>query len=275
MALADSFAEDTRPIGIFDSGIGGVSVLNCFAEKFPNENYIYVGDTARLPYGNKSPDTIRKYCLQILNFLIAQNVKMIVVACNTASTQIHETMYQGVPVIEMISSGMMMLDSIITEKNHHVLLLATRSTVRSQIYQDRILATHSHAQISAVACPLFVPFVEEGLVDHSMTETIIQFYLDPVANQKVSSVILGCTHYPFLKPALQKYFSLKHQNHVFNFIDCGQGAAETFALNARVGRNSSQKGSIKIYLTDFSEYFSFILRQLSRFSIDSVEAIHL
>lgn len=277
MSLELSSSHDPRPIGIFDSGIGGVSVLNCFAEKFPGENFIYCGDTARLPYGNKSPETIQRYCEQILDFLLQQNVKMVVVACNTASTQIRTPIYKGIPVIEMISSGVNELMKKKSSPTSQTLLLATRSTILSKSYQNKIQSVAPSTQLASIACPLFVPLVEEGLLDHRMTDEAMNLYFSnhPALVQKnISSVILGCTHYPFLKPSLEKYFATQglHQIH---FVDCGLGAVEAFTQNHNVKKNNGSQGKVKICLTDHSDYFHQILQKLARFKIDSVETVQL
>ena len=269
--------HDKRPIGIFDSGIGGVSVLNCFTERFPNENFIYCGDTARLPYGNKSPETIQRYCEQILDFLLNQNVKMVVVACNTASTQIKSLTYKGIPVIEMIDSGVNELLSQPPEKDSQTLLLATRSTILSNSYQNKIHSALPQHQVISVPCPLFVPLVEEGLLSHRLTEEAMKLYLTDQLFQdekKISSVILGCTHYPFLKPSLEKYFSTKGISKI-RFIDCGMGAVQNFATNPKISKNQNSGGRVQVFLTDQSDYFQKILQKLAKFQTDSIQTVQL
>ncbi|MFN7904428.1 MAG: glutamate racemase [Pseudobdellovibrionaceae bacterium] len=274
------FDHDPRPIGIFDSGIGGVSVLNSFAERFPNENYIYVGDTARLPYGNKSPETIQKYCDQILNFLMTQNVKLIVVACNTASTQIFKSEFKGIPVIEMISSAMNQLmtkTSAIIPASENIVLLATRSTIQSGVYQKRISEIHPEQKLVTIPCPLFVPLVEEGLMNHTITEQTLKLYFEEQTSlnwQEIHSLILGCTHYPFLKSTLEKYFSKKISQN-FRFIDCSLGAVESFAANSEILKNKHASGQTQVFLTDRSDYFDLILKRLGKFKIHQIETIHL
>lgn len=269
-------AYDDRPIGIFDSGIGGVSVLNCFLQRFPNENYIYVGDTARLPYGNKSPETIQKYCEQILNFLVSQDVKLIVVACNTASTQINHKTYKDIPVIEMISAGTKQLFATTRTPSSQTLLLATRSTIRSNAYQEKIKSHDASINLQCIPCPLFVPLVEEGLLDHPLTYQSIELYLNSanVDWKSLESVILGCTHYPFLKQSLQKYF-IDHQISNLRFIDCGIGAVDDFEHNPKIMRNIGSNGSLKVFLTDQSEYFQVILQRLVHIQAGDIQTVHL
>jgi glutamate racemase len=273
LALMD---YDSRPIGIFDSGIGGVSVLNCFLQRFPNENYIYFGDTARLPYGNKSPETIRKYCDQILSFLASQNVKLIVVACNTASTQIHQQFYKSIPIIEMISAGIAQLHSVPFQMPFQALLLATRSTIHSGVYQERIRLREPEMNLTCIPCPLFVPLVEEGLIDHQITDQAIGLYLDAAnvdwTNLRV--IILGCTHYPFLQSSIQKYLSAHPISHL-RFVDCGVGATDIFSQNKTILQNTATKGSVRIFLTDQSEYFQVILQRLVKIKIDAIQTVHL
>lgn len=242
---------DPRPIGVFDSGIGGLTVLRELLKDFPDENFIYLGDTARLPYGSKSADTVRKYTEQNMNFLKGRDVKAIVVACNTASTQVFETEYQGLPVYNVIDPGSE-LAARMTE-NNRVAVIATRATVKSESYTKKIHSHKPEVEVFSAACPLFVPLAEEGWHDDPITNLIAFRYLQGLKAQDVDTVVLACTHYPLLKTAIQKVFG----NHV-NLVDSGEAIAkllnQDFSTN-RLNRNSKSGDKLLICLTDAGTQF--------------------
>lgn len=188
-------------IGVFDSGLGGLTVLRELIRAFPNEQFYYLGDTARLPYGSKTPETISKYVLQNLDFLDRQKCKAFVVACNSASTQVNFSEFNGKPVYTVIDPGVEL--ACRTTKNNNVGLIATEATVKSSVYQNKILALNSSLKISAVACPLFVPLVEEGWHDDPLTNLIVFRYLSSLKEKQIDTLILGCTHYPILEKSIQ------------------------------------------------------------------------
>lgn len=242
---------DPRPIGVFDSGIGGLTVLRELLKNFPDENFIYLGDTARLPYGSKSADTVRKYTEQNMNFLKGRDVKAIVVACNTASTQVFETEYCGLPVYNVIDPGSE-LAARVTE-NNRVAVIATRATVRSESYTKKILSHKTEVEVFSAACPLFVPLAEEGWHDDPITNLIAYRYLQGLKAHDVDTVVLGCTHYPLLKTAIQKVFG----NHV-NLVDSGEAIAkllsQDFTKN-RLQKNDKSGDKLLICLTDAGAQF--------------------
>lgn len=244
--------SDSRPIGVFDSGIGGITVLKELITKFPHENFIYLGDTARLPYGSKSGDTVRKYSVQNMAFLISRNVKAIVVACNTASTQIFETEYQNIPVYNVIDPGAKLAS--LTTRNKKIAVLGTRATVKAETYTKKILAHMPEAEVLSQACPLFVPLAEEGWHDDPITNLIAFRYLQNLKNADVDTVVLACTHYPLLKVAVSRVFG----NHV-QLIDSGEAIASDLQndfLNNRILKNTStQTHQLKICLTDSGQQF--------------------
>jgi glutamate racemase len=198
--LTTSF--DPRPIGVFDSGIGGLTVLRELLKAFPHETFIYLGDTARLPYGSKSAPTVRKYSEQNMNFLISKKVKAIVVACNTASTQISESVFEGIPVYNVIDPGSALAAQ--STKNKNVAILATRATVKANSYETKIKQYNSDIQVYSVPCSLFVSLAEEGWHDDSITEQIAERYLSDLKNKNIDTAVLACTHYPLLKKSIQK-----------------------------------------------------------------------
>ncbi|MBC7465929.1 MAG: glutamate racemase, partial [Bdellovibrio sp.] len=243
---------DTRPIGVFDSGIGGMTVLKELIRVFPHENFIYLGDTARLPYGSKSGDTVRKYSVQNMNFLISRDVKAIVVACNTASTQIFENEFQGIPVYNVIDPGAKLAAA--KTENNKVAVLGTRATIKAATYTRKIKEHRAEIEVFAQACPLFVPLAEEGWHDDPVTNLIAFRYLQNLKTEDVDTVVLACTHYPLLKIAIAKVFG----NHV-HLIDSGEAiAAELLAdiKNGRVPANTPETHTqLQICLTDSGEQF--------------------
>lgn len=190
------------PIGIFDSGIGGLTVARAIYERLPGESTIYFGDTARVPYGPKSPDTVRRYSLEILQWLLGQGVKAVVVACNTSTAHALPALRAAapVPVIGVIEPGARA--AVGGTRGGPVGVIGTAGTIASNAYARAIHALRPGLRVEQVACPLFVPLVEEGWFEHPAAELIAREYLQPLADARVDVLVLGCTHYPLLKPLL-------------------------------------------------------------------------
>ncbi len=189
-------------IGVFDSGIGGLTVAAAIMRDLPNERVLYLGDTARVPYGPKSPETVVRYSRQIASFLLAQRVKAIVIACNTATAHALETL-QGecaVPVIGVVQPGARA--AVNASRNGRIGVIGTSGTINSGAYHRAIAALAAKATVVGTACPLFVPLVEEGWIDHPATRLIAETYLAPVREAMVDTLVLGCTHYPLLAPVI-------------------------------------------------------------------------
>src|SRR5713226_2114102 len=194
--------SESRPIGVFDSGIGGLTVVRALRELLPNENIFYLGDTARVPYGNKSAETVERYGLELARILMAENAKLIVVACNTVSSVAIPKLRAGVsvPVIGVIEPGAHA--AIAMTRNRHVGVIGTRATIRSGAYENALRALNVHVRVSSVACPLLVPLIEEGLLNDALTDQTIKRYLDPMIADGIDTLVLGCTHYPLLAGAI-------------------------------------------------------------------------
>jgi len=190
------------PLGVFDSGIGGLTVAHALFERLPAESVIYFGDTARVPYGPKSPDTVRRYSAEILAHLLQRGVKMVVVACNTSTAHALEHLRERspVPVVGVIKPGARA--AVRASVSGCIGVIGTQGTIASGAYERAILALRSDARVHARACPLFVPLVEEGWFDHPATELIAREYLEPLRAARVDTLVLGCTHYPLIKPLL-------------------------------------------------------------------------
>ncbi len=193
---------NSRPVGIFDSGIGGLTVAREIFQRLPAESTIYFGDTARVPYGPKSPETVRRYSLEILEWLLGQGVKAVVVACNTSTAHALEALAAAspVPVLGVIEPGARA--AIRAAAGGSIGVIGTAGTVASGAYRRAILQRAPGADVQQQACPLFVPFVEEGWFDHPAVELVARDYLAPLVN--VKALVLGCTHYPLLKPMLAR-----------------------------------------------------------------------
>ncbi len=193
----------SAPIGIFDSGIGGLTVAKAVMKALPGEDIIYFGDTARVPYGIKSEETVRMYALQITRFLLEKGVKMILIACNTVSASAKEEIIQAagdVPVLDVITAG---TQAAIGFDNHsRIGVIGTLATVNSKAYERSIHEIEPQADVIQQACPLLVPLAEEGWVDNEIAKQTLSIYLKPFESKKIDSLILGCTHYPLFKEVI-------------------------------------------------------------------------
>ena len=190
------------PIGIFDSGIGGLTVARAIYDRLPRESTVYFGDTARVPYGPKSPETVRRYSLEILQWLVGQGVKLIVVACNTSTAHALDALQatSPVPVLGVIQPGARA--AVDGTGGGPIGVIGTAGTIASNAYARAIHALRPDARVEQVACPLFVPLVEEGWFEHAAAALIATEYLQPLRDAGVATLVLGCTHYPLLKPLL-------------------------------------------------------------------------
>jgi glutamate racemase len=202
--MVSGSAGADAPIGVFDSGIGGLTVVRELIRQLPDERIVYFGDTARLPYGPKSPDTVRRYSLEIGAWLLEQGVKVVVVACNTATAHALSTLREHlpVPVIGVVEPGARA--AVESTRSGSIGVIGTIGTINSGAYERAVRAMLPDATITTRACPLFVPLVEEGWTDREVTRMVAREYLSPLAAAHVDTVVLGCTHYPLLKPILHE-----------------------------------------------------------------------
>lgn len=246
-------------IGIFDSGLGGLTVLKVLAEKFPDESFCYLGDIARLPYGNKSPETIRRYGLQILKFLKEQNVKAMIIACNSASTVfLGDSSYEGVPLLNVIEPGAKAALNISKDKT--IAVLGTSATIRSHAYEKTLKALDPSVKVIEEACPLFVPLVEEGIVQDPITELVAMRYLSGIKKAGIKTVILGCTHYPVLKADLLKVLGLD-----VKLVESGEvlaGQLQDLFANNTLQKPSGNAREIRVCITDLTDHFERLAHQL-------------
>ena len=196
--------ERSHPIGVFDSGVGGLTVVRALMERLPFENIIYFGDTARVPYGVKSVETITRYATEITGYLLKQQVKLLIIACNTIASVAYEAVagMSPVPVLEVIDAGARHAVSV--THNGRIGVIGTPTTINSNAYARNICRYNPSVRIFSQACALLVPLVEEGWLDHPVTRMTCQEYLRPVLAEHVDTLVLGCTHYPLLKALLQE-----------------------------------------------------------------------
>lgn len=194
--------DRNAPIGVFDSGIGGLTVAREIMRQMPEERIVYFGDTARLPYGSKSQDTVLRYSRQIIRFLLSKNVKAIVIACNTASAYALEAVEKelDIPIIGVIRAGAR--TAVHATRNGKIGVIGTEGTVSSGIYTDVMMRMRPDIEVTAKSCPLFVPLVEEGLLHDSVTDEIASRYLSVLKGRFVDTLVLGCTHYPLIRSTL-------------------------------------------------------------------------
>lgn len=247
---------DKRPIGMFDSGCGGLTVLKEYLKLMPNENYIYYGDTAHLPYGDKSKDKIIKFSRNIVEFLISKNVKMIIIACGTASAQAFETISKEyeIPIKNIITPTA----SSIHDKNIGV--IATKGTIKSNAWENAIKKYNPNSNIVSLACPLFVPIVEEGFAKTKIADYAIKEYLSKFNGSNITSLILGCTHYPILAEKIQKEIG---EN--VKLINAGVMSAldtKKYLTKNNMQNLSTQIGTKEFFTSDDFELFKENAKQL-------------
>lgn len=262
-----------NPIGIFDSGIGGLTVAKAVFEQLPSENIIYLGDTARLPYGTKSRETVILYSIECVKFLLKKKVKMIVVACNTASSVALPFISKitKIPVIGVIEPGSKAASA--ATKNNMIGVIGTLGTVKSKAYDKYIHRYNKDADIISKACSLFVQLAEDGWTDNKIAEMVAREYLAGFKKSKIDTVILGCTHYPVLKNTISKVLGKN-----IKLIDSGNEAAkEVNKILEKTGmQNKSKKnGYHKFYVTDFPNKFKEISDRFLGKNISGVQKIKL
>jgi len=243
---------DERPIGVFDSGLGGLTVVKAMKKLLPNESILYFGDTARLPYGVKSKELVIQYSNQITKFLINKNAKMIIVACNTATAMALEELkynFKETPIIGVIKPGS--IQASIDSLNKNIGVIGTVATIKSGAYKHVLKSIDNNIRVFSKDCPLFVPFVEEGMVEGKAINLIVEHYLSSFQNN-IDTMILGCTHYPLLKPIIKKHVK------GIKLVDSASAVAKHAdkILNDRKIKNEyKQRGSLDSFVTDLPRQF--------------------
>jgi glutamate racemase len=263
-------ASHEGPIGVFDSGVGGLTVVAEIRRRLPREEIIYFGDTARLPYGNKSPQTVRRYSSEIARFLEGRGIRFLVVACNTSSSYALDILPRQVtiPILGMIEPGASA--AVSATANGRVGLIGTRATVASGAYAKAIGMMDPSIQVFSQACPLFVPLVEEGWADDRIALDVARRYLDPVLEQGIDTLILGCTHYPVLMPTLARV-----AGPGVRLLSSATSAVD--ALVKIIGGSSiptgTPPGRITFYVTDAGTHFREIGQRILGEAIDDLSPV--
>jgi glutamate racemase len=261
--------SDSRPIGVFDSGIGGLTVVKALRELLPEEKIFYLGDTARVPYGGKSASTVQRYSLEMTELLLKENAKAIVVACNTASALALETLEQTlpVPVVGVIQPGAQA--AINATRNRYVGVIGTRATIGSGAYEKVLRALNAEVRVTSRACPLLVPLIEEGWLNDKLTDSVILRYLEPLISEEIDTLVLGCTHYPLLAGAIERALGAK-----VKLVDSAQNCAS--AVKALLDRQSlrasvKSSGDLQVALTDAPDNFLRVAREALQLEIGEVQ----
>lgn len=261
--------RQNQPIGAFDSGVGGLTVVHAMRQLLPAEDILYLGDTARVPYGNKSPETIIRYSREIMAYMRSNGVKAVVVACNTASAHALSILQKeaDIPIIGVIAPGVQA--ALSATRNGRIGIIGTQGTIQSDAYQSMLREYHPNVVITAVAAPLLVSLVEEDWLSHQATQLILEEYLAPMKAARVDTVVLACTHYPLLKPLAQRVLG----NDVV-LVDSAQNAALALArtlLRGNLNRPTpAEAGQITVCATDLPPQFP---RLAERFLGEKVKAI--
>lgn len=264
--------KSSLPIGVFDSGLGGLTVVREITRRLPHEKLLYVGDTARVPYGTKSPETIRRYALQIAFFLMQKRVKAIVVACNTASALALKSLKSlPIPILGVIEPGARA--AILSTEKMRVGVIGTPATVNSHAYKAAIQSHAPRARVWETACPLFVPLVEEGWTENPVTIQVARTYLKPILKNRIDTLVLGCTHYPLLKKTLQRVAGKS-----IRLIDSAEETArevEQLLRKTNQLNPSPRRGSATYYVTDKPASFSRLGQQFLGHVITPARRLHL
>ncbi|MBW2326677.1 MAG: glutamate racemase, partial [Deltaproteobacteria bacterium] len=241
-------------IGIFDSGIGGLTVVKSLMEELPGYNMIYFGDTARTPYGSKSPETVVRYALENTDFLLKQGAKLIVMACNTASSVAADRVAENydIPIFEVVTPA---TEQAVKISNTLTIgVIGTRATVKSGIYEHKIMALKPDAKVYSAACPLLVPLVEEGWMKKPETVMIIKKYLHPLKVRQIDTLILGCTHYPLLKDKIQRKIG-KRVHIIDSSIAIAENVKFFLDTHPEVDKQLSKNNAFRLFVSDITEQF--------------------
>jgi glutamate racemase len=261
---------NNRPIGIFDSGIGGLTVLKEIKRVMYSEDIVYLGDTARVPYGIRSPETVTRYAFECIDFLIKKGIKFLVIACNTVSaTCLNEIKKSiSIPVVGVIEPGA--ISAVSRTKNKKIGVIGTEATIRSNAYTKAIKHLDSTIDVFGLPCPLFVPLVEEGWTEGEIAKLVADKYLKEMKNKEVDTLVLGCTHYPLLKNVIREVMG-----DVFLVDSAIETANVVKSMLENIENNSTKDGSVKFYVTDSPEKFISVGERFLEDKINYIEKINL
>lgn len=261
------------PIGIFDSGVGGLTVVRAIEERLPNESLIYLGDTARIPYGVRSRKTIERYAFECASFVQSRGVKAIVIACNTASALAANYLRSqfDLPITGVIRPGSRR--AVEKTRNGRIGVIATEATVGSGAYERAMLAIRNGLEITSRACPLFVPLAEEGWLNHPVTRQVAEEYLAELRSSGVDTLVLGCTHYPILRPVIEQTMG----NHI-SYVDSGEAVADDIVklLEERnLIRKDARPRVEEFFVTDSADRFRRVAELFLGRPLESVDTVKL
>ena len=269
--------QQEQAIGVFDSGIGGLTVLDAIRQTLPNENLIYLGDTARVPYGNKSPDTVQRYALGCASFLAKQQIKALVIACNTASAFGLDAVRAAleIPVIGVIEPVAQRAAHL--SQSAHIGVLGTRGTISSQAYPSALKTITPKLEVQQQPCPLFVPLVEEGWIDDPVTLDVAKRYLSAFEQSAIDTLILGCTHYPVISSIIDAAAQqvLGRSVHLCDSATATAEALRILLENQSLRSKSVRQGSTKFFVTDIPSRFAAVGELFVHFPITQVAHIDL
>jgi glutamate racemase len=255
------------PIGVFDSGIGGLTVAHSILQHSPNERLIYFGDTAHLPYGDKAPSSIEEYSIKISDFLVERGCKAIVIACNTASSIAFEEVVKQHPDIPVFNVIDPVVDYVTSQESaKHIGVIGTKATINSKAYEERILERNNSLKVSSLATPLLVPLIEEHIMDESIGQQVIAKYLSQPILDEIDSIILGCTHYPLVKNSIEHFY--QGEVKVVDSADVVGLHVKNELESRGIASNVSERQH-EFYVSDFTESFEINTRHFFG------QAIHL
>lgn len=257
MILNNPSSNSHFPIGVFDSGLGGLTIVKALKAILPTESLIYFGDTAHLPYGDKSPELVKQYALSISKMLINQPVKAIVIACNTASAvggKVVEEISKDIPVFNVIEPAVK--EAVKLTKNSRIGIIGTQTTIRTSIYRQQIIWQSPKAEVIEKATPLLVPMIEEGWLHNKVSQDVIDAYMSDTGFQQIDTLILGCTHYPLIKTQIEKYF-LKNYAHIIHVVDSSLAVARAVKVGLSDKKLLQEKKELpnQYYLSDLTPNF--------------------
>ena len=261
------------PIGVFDSGVGGLTVVAALQRYLPHENIIYLGDTARVPYGGKSQETVTRYSKEIADLLFEQEAKILVVACNTASALAVSDLQKiyKIPIQGVIEPGA--AAAIQATRHGKIGVMGTKATIASNAYTHAIQELQSHFQVTSLACPLLVPLIEEGLFEDEITEAILRRYLAPMLAEEIDALVLGCTHYPLLKKMIARIAGPE-----VALVDSAENCAlavQSLLTEHHLATNNTALGQLQVMLTDTSESFLHLAAGALDLEINKVTIVKL
>lgn len=256
-------------IGIFDSGLGGLTVLREIRRRCPAADLVYLGDTARTPYGSKSVPTIQQYARECARFLMSQEINLLVVACNTASSVALVQLSQEMPFPVVGTIEPAVRSALSVWRGGTIGVIGTDATIASGVYEQMLIGANSSIQVVSRSCPLFVPLVEQGMVQGDIVERVVDLYLKSFRDRPIDTLILACTHYPLLKPVLQQYLGVG-----VSIVECSTAIADRCLESAPASRASSG-GGVRYFVTDTPSRFNYLARELLGEGPVSAEVVEL